>query len=266
MDFDETGVDCGGCHCAPCPNCTDGIQNQNETGVDCGGPNCAICPNCTDGLQNGDETGTDCGGSCVPCPNCTDGILNNNETEVDCGGPNCDPCEHCLNCARDGDETAFNCGGASCAPCATTCNTSGGITCPPGAVFIQSPNPTQADGPCYCYCPRANFSQCGPEVAACENATRTANLVGSTISDMWPAGDNGYISSPCSDTPLFGPQCPEFFECDTGTSGGIQVILGDGCYCSSSNITACSIQTGTTCARVGYSCSSAVFCPCIEIL
>jgi hypothetical protein len=35
----EVLVDCGG-PCAPCPTCSDGIQNQGEEGVDCGGP----CP------------------------------------------------------------------------------------------------------------------------------------------------------------------------------------------------------------------------------
>ncbi len=69
QDGDETGVDCGGAFCPPCPSCTDGIQNGDETGIDCGGPDCPACPTCNDGIQNGDEEGIDCGGSeCDPCP------------------------------------------------------------------------------------------------------------------------------------------------------------------------------------------------------
>jgi hypothetical protein len=85
----------------PGPTCTDGIQNGDETGVDCGGSNCPPCPpTCDDGIQNGDETGVDCGGSnCPACPpTCNDGIQNGDEEGVDCGGSNCDPCP----CAENG--------------------------------------------------------------------------------------------------------------------------------------------------------------------
>ena len=48
--------------------CNDGIKNGAETGIDCGGPNCPPCPTCTDGIKNGAETGIDCGGpNCPPC-------------------------------------------------------------------------------------------------------------------------------------------------------------------------------------------------------
>ena len=49
--------------------CLNGIQDGEETGVDCGGPICIPCPTCNDGIQNGDETGIDCGGDgCPICP------------------------------------------------------------------------------------------------------------------------------------------------------------------------------------------------------
>ena len=52
-------------------HCKDGIQNDDETGIDCGGIDCPPCPSCTDGIQNGNETGVDCGGTeCDPCPVC----------------------------------------------------------------------------------------------------------------------------------------------------------------------------------------------------
>ncbi|MBK8698734.1 MAG: T9SS type A sorting domain-containing protein [Saprospiraceae bacterium] len=124
----ETGVDCGGPTCPPCPpSCTDGIQNGQETGIDCGGPTCPPCPpSCTDGIQNGQETGIDCGGpSCPPCAaTCTDGIQNGQETGVDCGGPTCPPCPPtCTDGIQNGQETGVDCGGPTCPPCGSTGST-----------------------------------------------------------------------------------------------------------------------------------------------
>ena len=143
----ETGVDCGGPTCPPCPaTCTDGIKNGQETGVDCGGPTCPPCPaTCSDGIQNGQETGVDCGGpTCPPCAaTCTDGIKNGQETGVDCGGPTCPPCPpSCTDGIQNGQETGVDCGGPTCPPCAATCTDGiqngqetgvdcGGPTCPP---------------------------------------------------------------------------------------------------------------------------------------
>jgi len=113
----------------PAPTCTDGVQNGNETGVDCGGPDCPPCPvepTCSDGVQNGNETGIDCGGpDCDPCPvepTCTDGIQNGDETGVDCGGPDCDPCDTggCSSVSIDSEDFEggfgiWNDGGSDCA-------------------------------------------------------------------------------------------------------------------------------------------------------
>ena len=50
------------------PSCNDGVLNCHDGScellVDCGGP-CAPCPTCSDGIQNQEEEGIDCGG---PCP------------------------------------------------------------------------------------------------------------------------------------------------------------------------------------------------------
>lgn len=43
MNGDETGVDCGGSHCVPCPTCTDSLLNGDELRIDCGG-SCSACP------------------------------------------------------------------------------------------------------------------------------------------------------------------------------------------------------------------------------
>jgi len=40
--------------CSACPTCVDGIQNGLETGIDCGGPSCAPCP-CGAGAVPNDE-------------------------------------------------------------------------------------------------------------------------------------------------------------------------------------------------------------------
>jgi hypothetical protein len=119
MDDGETGVDCGGGECAPCPggsgclhssdcqsnnciaattcmtaSCTDNVQNHGESDVDCGGP----CPNkCKANL--GCFFPSDCvdqvcvGGKCQ-APTCMDGVQNGDETGVDCGGVTsaCPPC------------------------------------------------------------------------------------------------------------------------------------------------------------------------------
>ncbi|SEQ39840.1 M14 family zinc carboxypeptidase [Neolewinella agarilytica] len=117
---EETGVDCGGPDCAPCPTCSDGIQNGGETGVDCGGPDCGDCDTCSDGIQNGDETGIDCGGiACQECPTCFDGEQNGNETGIDCGGPDCAACQSCTDGIQNGGETGVDCGGPDCAACPT---------------------------------------------------------------------------------------------------------------------------------------------------
>jgi hypothetical protein len=123
---DETGVDCGGALCVPCPppTCFDGVWNGLETGVDCGGPLCAPCAmaSCSDGIQNQGEEGIDCGGPCstiCPIPSCTDGVQNQGETGIDCGGPCptiCPPAS-CNYGVLNNGETWIDCGG----PCPTVC-------------------------------------------------------------------------------------------------------------------------------------------------
>ncbi len=121
---DETGVDCGGAFCDPCPTCSDGIQNQDETDIDCGGSICLACPTCFDGIKNGDETGVDCGGNtCPACPTCSDGIQNQDETDIDCGGTICPACPTCNDGIQNQGETGIDCGGPNCADCPEDCAT-----------------------------------------------------------------------------------------------------------------------------------------------
>jgi len=75
------------------PTCYDSAQNGDETGMDCGGSICTPCPGCENGIQDDNEQGVDCGGDCRPCDSCFNGIQDYEETDIDCGGPYCDACE-----------------------------------------------------------------------------------------------------------------------------------------------------------------------------
>jgi hypothetical protein len=77
----ETGIDCGGMECKPCPtsancllptDCVSGVCRSVPPGM----PATCQAPTCTDGVQNGGETGVDCGGDGDGgpiCPPCADG-------------------------------------------------------------------------------------------------------------------------------------------------------------------------------------------------
>jgi len=113
-DVDETGTDCGGVWCAPCPvgvscfkgsDClesvckngvcvgathNDGVKNDGEAGIDCGCAKCATL--CKDGdtceLPEHCVSGACYAGICQ-APTCFDMVKNGTEQGVDCGG-NCE--------------------------------------------------------------------------------------------------------------------------------------------------------------------------------
>ncbi|MBU2523288.1 MAG: hypothetical protein KKE23_03295, partial [Nanoarchaeota archaeon] len=87
------------------PTCTDKEKNGQETGVDCGGPACDPCPLSKVGSackQNEDcETNLCIEGKCQEAkkPACDDGVMNGDETGADCGGScknKCDLYQECL--------------------------------------------------------------------------------------------------------------------------------------------------------------------------
>jgi len=224
----ETGVDCGGPDCAPCPTCSDGIQNGAETGVDCGGPDCTACPTCSDGIQNGAETGVDCGGpDCAACPTCSDGTQNGSETGIDCGGPDCVPCTSCSDGIQNGSETGVDCGGPDCAPCPT---------CSDG---IQNGSETDID--------------CGgPDCAACptcsdgiQNGSETGVDCGGPDCAACPTCSDGIQNGSETDVDCGGPDCAACPTCSDGIQNGSET----GVDCGGPDCSACPVNYCTSSAN-----------------
>jgi hypothetical protein len=135
-----------------CASCSDGMKNGRETGVDCGGPDCSPCPNvevcpphkffamgenvccstactrkceaCTkkrtgvaDGRCAPVPVGEDPFGACVSLGGCgtadrcrcEDGIKDGDETDVDCGGKACRPCSAGMACGLPADCASGRC-------------------------------------------------------------------------------------------------------------------------------------------------------------
>jgi hypothetical protein len=129
----ESGVDCGGDHCAPCagtdPNDPDTsgcvFSSDCESGV-CEDGICQAAT-CTDFIRNGDETDVDCGGSCPGCPDgddctvdadcesgvCEDGIC---QSDDDINWCDCRP-DKCNDCSSQIDACAATPGCAEVIEC-----------------------------------------------------------------------------------------------------------------------------------------------------
>ena len=113
----ETGLDCGGGACRPCPSGQPCIK-----GSDCGSNVCVAskcaAPTPTDGVENGDETGVDCG--CYGCTNkCKDGegcLSDDDCMSRVCYGSLCLP-PSCFDGTKNGDEEGVDCGGSCELPC-----------------------------------------------------------------------------------------------------------------------------------------------------
>jgi hypothetical protein len=98
--------------------CSDGMKDGAETGKDCGGGTCSPCPN-----GGGCVVGPDCeskvcvGGTCLP-PSCIDHIKNGSESDVDCGGAlgksGCALCVNGKTCNDGTDCESSTCDGPIC--------------------------------------------------------------------------------------------------------------------------------------------------------
>jgi PKD repeat protein len=138
-DAGPSGTDCDSGMCPVATTCSDGVQNQNETGLDCGGPLCNPCPDGADCQQSSDCLSGLCGAAEVcAAPSCSDAIQNQGETAVDCGGALCSACPSCSDGIRNQDEAGLDCGGTSCAAC--------GVNTPPLVSLSVSPGVGTHDG------------------------------------------------------------------------------------------------------------------------
>ena len=237
MNGDESGVDCGGSVCGPCP-----------TGEGCiGDPDCAdgVCdsgqcaePSCSDGLRNGFETDVDCGGGECPgcaqgeclfdddcqslvCTNnrcthdCNDGVRNGAETGTDCGGghcPTCDDEEACIVATDCRDRVCIDtvCEGGSCSDGVQNGDETGvdcGGSCPPCHCFnhIQDVDETGID--CGGSCPPCH----------CDNGTQDGDETGVDCGGSCPLCqcENGVRDTDELGIDCGGP-CPRCSHCDNG--------------------------------------------------
>jgi hypothetical protein len=138
-DAGPSGAECDYATCPVATTCSDGVQNQSETGLDCGGPLCGPCPDGAVCQQSSDCLSGLCGAADVcAAPSCSDAIQNQDETDVDCGGAACSACPSCSDGIRNQDESGLDCGGTSCAPC--------GVNTPPLVSLSVSPGVGSHDG------------------------------------------------------------------------------------------------------------------------
>jgi hypothetical protein len=140
LDPDETGLDCGGPFCAPCPEgalCDYSGDCDSRACVDA---ECSLATHCMDAELNADETDTDCGGaSCPSCfvgqscsldddcesrlcggdgicdfSTCGDGEIGGQESDIDCGGPFCELCNTGESCFDSSDCVSGFCDDSVC--------------------------------------------------------------------------------------------------------------------------------------------------------
>lgn len=123
--FVPKGSDGGGCAGAGdacdgmghCYSCVDQTMNYQETGVDCGG---GVCPRCSSADGSPCKSSDDCdsciceAGKCSP-PKCSNGEKDPCETDTDCGGPCGATCGLGMACLVKGDCFSNRCENGACA-------------------------------------------------------------------------------------------------------------------------------------------------------
>lgn len=233
----ETGVDCGGPLCAPCPlgsgcasaedcrsgfcavgyvcgpaSCADGRQGIGEDGVDCGGT-CGACLAGSCGLDSECQSGFCRDGACAT-PSCTDGIENGWETGLDCGGP-CAPCTLGGGCFVDAHCTTGFCRDRVCD--APTCD---------DALQNQGETGVDCGGPC----PGCVDGFACADGADCASGRCDDGLCAS-CGDGRRSGDESDVDcgggcGPCDD----GAACATGADCASGRCdvGGVCTSCADG--------------------------------------
>lgn len=95
--------------------CEDTKKNGTETGTDCGGTDCEPCPDGKGCVVDDDCESGFCGtGFTCASPGCTDKAKNGDETDVDCGGGDCPGCANDKACADDSDCMSDACESDQC--------------------------------------------------------------------------------------------------------------------------------------------------------
>jgi hypothetical protein len=99
----------------PSGPCFDTKKNGKETGTDCGGPDCEPCPDDKGCVVDGDCESEYCGkGFTCASPGCDDDTQNGDETDVDCGGGDCSGCANGRDCDDDDDCMSDSCEDDEC--------------------------------------------------------------------------------------------------------------------------------------------------------
>lgn len=137
----DLGEVCTGRDCVP-PHCDNNMANLGETGLDCGGGECRPCPDGQPCNEPSDCVSNVCtAGKCAPWSHFDD-VKNDGETGVDCGCTQClrkckegegcltdDDCMSgvcygsicfaptCFDVTKNGDEKGIDCGGSCELPC-----------------------------------------------------------------------------------------------------------------------------------------------------
>lgn len=247
-----------GCGAPTPPTCNDGIQNGNETGVDCGGPDCAPCPcndselaltivldnypgettwNITDAsntvvasggpysgagstvtqnisLGAGDHTFTifDSYGDGICCAygSGSYSLVDGNGSTVASGGSfsSSESTNFCIGgttptCndgVQNGSETGVDCGGPDCAPC-PTCNDG-----------VQNGDETGVD------CGGSDCAPCPTCNDGVQNGSETGVDCGGPDCSPCPTCNDGIQNGDESGVDCGGPDCAPCSGCNNGSN------------------------------------------------
>ena len=283
LDGNETGVDCGGDTCGPCPDgrtcnsdrdclskrcaeedgvclpetCFNGRKDANETDVDCGGDGlCQRCPrdytcaadtDCASGFCEAEKS------VCLPVA-CGNGRRDaeSGESDVDCG-QGCSPCEDGKQCTGPAD-----CRSKICDPDSSSCVAS---SCVDG---VLNGNETDVDcgGQACLKCEVLKRclrnSDCASDACIdgqCRPKTCTNGVLDGNETDV---DCGGGICAPCRDA----EQCLKDRDCKSGSCGEHGQCLPQSCFDGRLNGNETDVDCGGICppCQMGQDCEVARDC------